>query len=247
MSRRGVRKMKFIKTPYLPESDIALSVSSREAFGRTVAPFTGANLPKGLKSHADLTICYLGDGVCVTAPESYEYYKSALSETGIEIVRGEKYLDRHYPDDCAYNVAIVGKKLFCKTSVTDKNLLGAAEKTGCKIININQGYAKCSVCPVTENAAISGDVSFAKAAEKEGIDVYIVSNDKIVLPGYKNGFFGGAAYMKNKNTLVTAGSLDFTDEKRNVEEFLKKYGVRLEADENAPVFDFGSLVALMCE
>lgn len=238
---------RFIEIPYLPEGDITLSVSARKADGRVIAPYGNARLPKGIRTHADLTFCYLGGGVAVAAPEAYDYYVRAFSGVGLTIIRGGTRLDMHYPVDCAYNVAPVGKKLFCNASIADGVLLSEAERMGYKIVHIKQGYAKCSVCPVTETAAISADVSFCRAAEREGIDALLITNDTILLPGYANGFFGGAAYMKNPHTLVTAGDLALHPDCERITAFLKEYGIRLEADSDAPLSDFGSLCAVMCE
>lgn len=238
---------RFIEIPYLPESDIEVSVAARKAVGRVIAPYGGARLPKGTRTHADLTFCYLGGGTAVAAPEAYDYYKSAFSGSGLKLIRGKKRLDMHYPSDCAYNVAPVGKKLFCRVSAADSVLLCEAESMGYKIIDINQGYAKCSVCPVTQNAAISADPSFCRAAKREGIDVLLITNDTILLPGYKNGFFGGAAYMKNPRTLVTAGSIKLHPDGERITDFLKAYGISAESDSETPLFDFGSLCAVMCE
>lgn len=238
---------RFIEIPYLPEGNITLSVSARKARGRVIAPYGNANLPEGIRTHTDLTICYLGGGAAVAAPEAYDYYVRAFSGTGLTVIRGGTRLDMHYPADCAYNVAPVGKKLFCNASAADGILLSEAEKRGYKIVDIKQGYAKCSVCPVTETAAISADISFCRAAEKEGIDTLLITNDAVLLPGYANGFFGGAAYMKNPRTLVTAGSVDRHPDGGRIKAFLQRYGINAEADSDAPLFDFGSLCAVMCE
>lgn len=238
---------RFIEIPYLPEGSIALSVAARRAAGRVIAPYDKALLPEGIRRHADLTFCYLGGGTAVAAPEAYDYYKRAFAGTGLTLIRGGTRLDMHYPCDCAYNVAPVGKRLFCKVSAADGVLLSAAESLGYKIIDINQGYAKCSVCPVTENAAISADKSFCRAAQGEGIDTLLITNDTVLLPGYKNGFFGGAAYMKDRRTLVTAGDLAFHPDGERITGFLKAYGISAEPDSYAPLSDFGSLCAVMCE
>lgn len=239
--------MRFIKKPYLPEGRIVLSVSSRKAEGRVVSPFRCGSLPPALQNHADLSFAYLGGGVAVAAPEAFEYYSSAFAGDGLVLIKGGKKLDMHYPLDCAYNVLPLGESLFCLESAADGVLLEAARGMGYEIVDIKQGYAKCSVCPIREDAAISADVSFIRAARRRGIDVLQITNDTVVLPGYKNGFFGGGAYMADEHTLVIAGDVGLHPDGARIREFAAKYSIEVVCDRNGRVTDFGSLCAVMCE
>lgn len=240
--------MKFVEIPYLPQNKITLGVGDvKREDVKIIPPCEFLNLPPTLKRHADLSFCYLGKGVGISAKGSGEYYKKVLGETGIKLYEGEKIADRHYPSDAAYNVAIVGKRLFCRVDITDRVLLEKAQEMGYKIINMNQGYGKCSVCPVGENWAISADASFRKAAEKEGIEVLLITNESIVLPGYNNGFFGGAAYMEDKETLCINGDLSLHPDREKIEEFLSEKHIRIKSEKGVPVFDFGSLIGIMEE
>lgn len=236
--------MDFVKTPYLPVKKPALAVGDVENNNiKIIKPYYAAILPDILRLHADLTFCYLGEGVAVCAPESFDYYSKAFSDIPLTIIKGEKSLDRHYPGDASYNVAIVGKKIFCKTAITDRRLLDTAEKLSYKIIDMNQGYGKCSVCPVSEKSAISADMSFYKKAEKEDIEVLLVTNETILLPGYSNGFFGGCAYMEDKNTLAVKGDLTRHPDYLKISDFLEKQGICIKNTEG-PVCDFGSFIPI---
>lgn len=237
--------MAFLKMPYLPQSKPLFAIGDRKSESFNVfEPFCHPLLPEGLKKHADLTFCYLGDGLAVCAPESYEYYTSVLKNIPIKLLPGSTSLDRHYPKDATYNVAIVGKRIFCKKDITDRVLLNCAEEIGYKIVNMNQGYGKCSVCPIDEHGAISADMSFVKAAEKEGVEVLYITNDTISLKGYKNGFFGGSAYMENKNTLTVAGNIDLHPDSDRIKAFVEKRNIKIKSDCNLPITDFGSMIIL---
>ncbi len=238
--------MGFLKTPYLPQGRVIVAVGDVEnAAAEVVKPFCLATLPPSMQHHADLSFCYLGEGVAVCAPEAYAYYNEKLACWNVKLIKGEKSVGSNYPCDAAYNVAIVGKRLFCKVDITDRVLLNEAKKLGYKIININQGYAKCSVCPVDENSAISADMSFYKAAVKEGIDVLRITNEGIILKGFANGFFGGAAYCSKRGVLKANGDMTTLPEYTKIKEFLNKRGMKIEEDVGA-VTDFGSFIPL-CE
>ncbi len=238
--------MGFIKIPYLPQKAVTVGVGDIELEGvRVIKPYCVKVLPVSMQHHADLSFCYLGDGVAVCAPEAYEYYKKELSFTSLKLVKGEKRVGCNYPLDAAYNVAIVGKRLYCKVTVCDSVLLRVAEAMGYEIININQGYAKCSVCPVDENSAISADMSFYKKAIRDGIDVLLITNADIGLNGFDNGFFGGCSYMAKKGLLSVKGSFKSLPQYEKIKEFLHKRGIQTE-EGSGYVTDFGSFIPI-CE
>lgn len=238
--------MNFVKTPYIPQGKTAIGIGDITHDGiNIIKPFYLEKLPIALRYHADLSFCYLGEGVAVCAPESYEYYKKAFENTSLELIKGEKYLDMHYPLDASYNVAIVGNKMFCKKDITDRVLLNKAQECGYEIININQGYGKCSVCPVSQNSAISADMSFCKAAEKHGIEVLCTTNDTIMLPGYNNGFFGGCAYLYDKNTLFTKGDITTHPDYEKIALFLEKQKITVMCRKTKDFLcDFGSFIPI---
>ncbi len=238
--------MHFVKTPYIPQGKTLVGIGDVvHSDINIIKPFYLEKLPIGLRYHADLSFCYLGEGIAVCAPESYAYYKKAFENTPLEIIKGEKYLDMHYPNDASYNVAIVGDKMFCKKDITDKVLLNKAEECGYKIININQGYGKCSVCPIDETGAISADMSFCKAAEKNGVEVLFITNDTIKLSGYNNGFFGGCAYLYDKNTLFTKGDITTHPDYEKINSFLKKRNITIKCTKTRDsLCDFGSFIPI---
>lgn len=239
--------MEFIEKPYLPQKRITVAVGDIKIQGALVIkPYRAECMPPSMKYHGDLSFCCLGQGVCVCAPEAYDYYNEHLKDRKVKLIKGESVLSGNYPYDAAYNVAIVGDKIFCKKAITDPILLYEAEKMGYKTVNINQGYAKCSVCPVDEKSAISADASFIKSAEKEGVEVLKVTNGNICLDGFDNGFFGGCCFMTDKKTFSLKGDIRTLPQYGEIKEFLEKRGISI-IHGNGPVTDFGSLIPIMEE
>ncbi len=236
--------MDFVKIPYLPKKRVFLGVGDIKIEKiNSIEPFEEKCLSKGMRHHADLTFCYMGDGEAVVAPEAFEYYAKKFENTSLKITKGEKHLDRHYPLDASYNVAIVGKKMFCKKDITDRMLLQKAEEKGYEIINIKQGYSKCSICPIDESSAISADVGFCKKAIEAGVDVLLITNDTIELEGYGNGFFGGSAFMIDRKTLFVNGDLTTHPDFEKISDFLKKRNIEAVWEKNGKMlYDIGSFV-----
>lgn len=236
--------MSFIEVPYLPKGRVTVAVGDINIDGvRVIKPYKLSHLPPSMQSHADLSFCYLGEGIAVCAPEAYDYYAKELEFTQIKIIKGEKSVGRNYPSDAAYNVAITPGRIYCRRDICDGVLLQVAESMGYSIRNIRQGYAKCSVCPVDEKSAISADMSFYKAATGDGLEVLLITNENICLEGFENGFFGGCAYMAQKGVLSVKGDFAALPQYDKIKEFLGNKGISTERG-SGKVTDFGSLIPI---
>ncbi len=239
--------MPFVKVPYLPQRRVQVAIGDVEFENmKVIKPFFIECVPPSMRYHADLSICYLGQGVAICAREAYDYYQGVLEPYGVKLICGKAEVGSNYPCDAAYNVAIVGDKIFCKEKITDRILLDTAKSMGYKIININQGYAKCSVCPIDENSAISADASFLKKAETEGLDVLKITNTSIVLEGFSEGFFGGCAFMAGDKQFLIKGDIKTLPDEKRITQFLQQRKIIIKNGMGA-VQDFGSFIPIIEE
>lgn len=238
--------MNYISTPYLPKKKVSLFIADTKIPNATVIPPPSIDiLPYSMLRHADLGIAIIGLNKAVCPPESCAYYKNALSPYGFEIIEGKRSIGRHYPSDSAYNVGIVGKKCFLNKSVCDELLYEILISEGYEIIEIRQGYSKCSICPIDEKAFITGDTSIAKAGEKAGLDVLLISNDGISLPGFSNGFWGGSCGMGDSDELLVNGEVDSLPSGKEITTFLKHRNIKIKNLKKGEVLDIGSIIPLM--
>ncbi|MGN1098268.1 MAG: DUF6873 family GME fold protein [Clostridia bacterium] len=234
----------FITTPYLPEGKVTLAVSAFPVPDVNIIPPPELKtLPEPLRRHADLGMCPIGGNEIVCPPDSYGYYSEILSPYGFSVIRADAPLGGSYPADTAYNVVVAGNYALLNPKVCDRTLLRLLENRF-DILPIKQGYAKCSVAPVAENALITADAGIYKVAEKKGLDALLISNSGVVLPPYSNGFFGGACGMTDRRILAVNGSLKYMESGSEIIKFLEKYGVRVLEINSYPPFDTGSLIPL---
>ena len=238
--------MKHITLPYLPEDKVFLFIADTPIKGACVIPPARLKtLPKALQKHADLGICVFSENKAVCPPDSFDYYQKVLSPYSFEIIKGKTSLDCHYPKDSAYNVCIVGKKCFLNKNVCDSLLFDILTSEGYEIINVKQGYTKCSICPIDENSIITADISIAKEAKIRGMDVLLVSNDGIVLDGYDNGFFGGCCGLGGNSTLLINGDIEAFPDGNAVRDFLSKRNMQAVNLKKGNLTDIGSIIPLM--
>ena len=101
-----------------------------------------------------------------------------------------------YPTDTALNAVRVGRYLFARLSSLAPSVRGYAEENGIELVNVNQGYARCSALPLPAvRAAITADPSLAAAMEGKGIEVLRIRPGHIALEGHDYGFIGGASFV----------------------------------------------------
>ncbi len=232
--------------PYLPDKKTTVFIADTEIPDATViTPPSIEILPPSMRRHADLGIVIISSKKAVCPPESYAYYKNELTPYGFEVIEGDSHIGSHYPQDSAYNVGIVGKKCFLNKKVCDKLLFDILITEGYEVVQVNQGYTKCSICPIDENSFITGDVSIARKGKKAGMDVLLISNEGISLSGYKNGFFGGSAGKSSNNELLINGDISTLPDYKNIEKFLLSKDITIKNLKEGAVFDIGSIIPLM--
>lgn len=139
-------------------------------------------------AHPDMTLTKIED-VFVCSPDSYEYYSDCLGE---KVIKGKTELSFHYPHDIAYNVLIYKGFAFAKAEYTDGVIKEELKKRNIKLINVNQGYAKCSAAVCSEGI-ITADETIYSACVENGIKSLKIARGHIKLAGYDYGFIGGAS------------------------------------------------------
>ncbi len=200
-------------------------------------------LQSGVASHTDMLI-FIGFGRLFCHARYFESHKelinriSALSNP--ELVLSSEPTGMDYPNDVLFNACIVGQKLICNKKTVSKYILDTAEANNYEIINVPQGYTKCSVCIVSDNAIITADKSIAKACKAADIDVLTVSEGHISLPPYDHGFIGGASGLCG-NTVYFCGSLDHHPDAEEIREFCCSHGKNVISLSEHQLLDVGTL------
>lgn len=118
------------------------------------------------------------------------------------------------------------------------------EKQGVKMIHVKQGYAKCSVCIVDENAIITSDRGIAKVAKNTGFEVMVIEPGFIQLRGLNYGFIGGATGLLDKDALGFAGDLTAHKNGLIIKDFLWTKGKTCIGLGELSLSDVGSIIPL---
>ncbi len=201
-----------------------------------------SNLQLPLSSHPDMLIYPLYNKVIYAPGTSYDTLNN-IRLAGCDIVRGSTHLTCNYPGDIAYNVARIGNKVFHNTRYTDPLLHDELHGYGCKFIRINQGYTKCNICVIGNNAAITEDRGIARVLCREDVDVLLIPPGNVRLPGYEYGFIGGASGCVG-DTIFLTGRILNDDIRECVERFIEKHKFNLKYLSEDEIIDIGSIIPL---
>ncbi len=196
-------------------------------------------LDRAISAHPDMSAVKINDTWVI-----YSNTKRLFDFTGKKII-----IDREvpandklaYPHDIGLNCAVVGKNIICNSQYTEQAVLDLAHKSGFNVINVRQGYSKCSVCIIDDNAIITEDEGIAKKCSQYDIDVLLLKNRAVKLCGYDYGFIGGCSGLLSDGRIIFTGCIENHPEYHLIEAFCKKYGKTAVSMSDEPLYDVGSI------
>lgn len=169
-------------------------------------------------------------------------FKANLKKLNISYLESKKTLDINYPNNIHLNALILDNYLVHNLKYTDENLLFYNKDK--ILVNVKQGYTKCSCLPVSDKALITSDIGIYKALSIYDLDILLIPPGDIILEGLNYGFIGGTGGLINKNTMVFFGSLDYYKYGNEVKAFLSKHDVKPIYLNNSNLIDRGSIFVL---
>ena len=246
--------MSFIKTPNLPQNNVTKLIC-----GNLVKPYEselnklGAEVvysddnslfDSSLKSHADLFVNYIGEGKIILDASQYSL-KNKLEKLGFTVIFSFDKVENTYPSDCRLNCVITNDIIICNKAITDKKMLDYYAEKSLKLINVKQGYCKCSVLPVNGNAFITDDEGIYKALKAEKLDVLYAEKGSVALKGYSYGFIGGCAGKISNDIIAFCGNIRLHKSYEDIKSFIKNYGIEAVSLSDGELSDVGSLIPII--
>lgn len=253
---------RLIKYPNLPENRAARVIISnelpheimQELLRAGVVPYFTKecdSLDKRIAAHPDMSVFSFGNGKfaarsCCKAVFD-EICKDLRGNVPALAVKYGKTVQTptsalEYPFDISFNCFLLKDVLFCG-KVLDETVESSLEH-GTKIVRMKQGYAKCSTCIVSDNAAITEDKSVYKTLHDNGIDVLLLPKREVVLEGYDCGFIGGASFKLSHSELAFFGNIEKHGAYRDIKAFCSNHGVDCISLLHRPLTDYGGAVCV---
>lgn len=217
-----------------PEVLKALSALSATAF--TVSSCEDLLLP--VSQHTDMLFSYLGNGSFI-CEKSQKNLKSALGLKGFNCI-DEVELSTDYPADIVLNSCIIDSSIICNEKYTPEVI-----KNKFQVIDVKQGYAKCSCAVVDESSVITDDESVAAALRKNKFDVLLVDKGSVRLQGFEYGFIGGCCGKLSKDTMAFCGDIHNHANYRQIDAFLRERKVYPVSLLKGELLDIGSIIPVL--
>ncbi len=222
---------------YRPQFEKSLAKQGIEALWMPDNPL----FDERVSGHVDLSVAMI-DKICFISKGVAPYIVNELTNRGYacQTVQGEE--GSNYPLDAGLCVCDTGRFLLYNEKTADTDLVKRFENR--IAVNIAQGYSRCSICVVNEKSIITTDNGIAWTARLRGLDVLKIKNDTISLPGFNEGFIGGASVKISSDRILFFGDIKTNPDYDAIHDFLIKRGVYAVSLGNGYLMDIGGAMAL---
>lgn len=197
-------------------------------------------LYEAICGHPDIQLNIIDENTIMVHKNIQIDFVTKLKSLNKNIIYSHSNLSSKYPEDILLNAVNLKNFFIHKIKNTDKNLLNIVKHK--KLINVNQGYTKCSTAVINNTAVITSDKSIANALYNENFDVLLLPPGDILLPGLNYGFIGGTCGLLEEGLLTFYGDLNYYTYGNEVISFLKKHKVEPVFLRKGKLIDRGSIL-----
>lgn len=212
------------------------SAEKLKKYGQVVRSKANTRVLEGLDTHPDILVHPLPNGDLVVDRDNFDYYKEIFKDK--KIIQSYSSLSAKYPGDIHLN-AFAFKNIFIHNlKHTDQVILDYYKNRGYELVNIKQGYAKCS-CLVTEDFVITSDGGIYESL-RDLIPIYKIDHGQIKLQNFNYGFIGGATGALGKKIFFT-GDFSHHSSHEEILKIISNYDYEIEILSDGPIEDYGTI------
>ncbi|MGL5066689.1 MAG: DUF6873 family GME fold protein [Sarcina sp.] len=222
-------------------SDIELNNLYKENLNIIQIP-NSPYLYDSINAHPDIQVNITSNSSIILAKNS-SLDTASLSALNISVTHSKNELEKKYPKNIFLNAINLPNYFIHNLKYTDEKLLSLVQDK--ELINIKQGYSKCSCCIVSDNALITSDIGIYNSLKPYDIDLLLIPTGDITLPGLSYGFIGGSCGLISKNKLAFLGNLKNHTYEKEVKDFLFKHNVEPIFLSDSKLIDRGSILTLI--
>lgn len=245
-------KERFLKNPNLPGNKVTIvyadidDIALKNVFNNLSIEVVNVNensfLDAPVSRHADILMNYIGKSTFLSDKHQIELCKFIKDNNGKSVII--ENIHSPYPNDCLLNFADIGDYIICNKSIlTGKIVDLLPQKT---IIDVKQGYSKCSVCICSCNTIITDDISVYNAVlQYDNINSLLVEKGSVHINKYDYGFIGGCCGLIDKNLLLFNGDLSLHSDFDKIKNFLYDNDVNYIDIKGKKLTDIGSIIPIM--
>ena len=242
----------FLNNPNLPENKVTTVFSDIDdnAFKKlfddlsikVVNVAENKLLEAPVSKHADILANYVGKSTFLVDKNQKELCNFIENNGGKSVIVDN--IKSPYPNDCLLNFADIGDYVICNKSILTEEVIEILPKK--EIIDVKQGYSKCSVCICNHNTIITDDFSIYNAVlHYSNIKSLLIEKGSVNINKYDCGFIGGCCGLIAKDTLLFNGDLSTHTDFDKIKDFLYDNDVKYIDIKGKPLTDIGSIIPIM--
>ena len=190
--------------------------------------------------HADMQALRIKDKLFINA--NCKRLISALNKANISFITCDN-IGSKYPYNVALNALPIDNKLICLEKALHPLVKEYCLISGIEIINVKQGYTKCSTLKIDERSIITDDESIYNAALKTGINALLIEKGDIFLNEDNYGFIGGASATIGER-IYFFGDINKHRNADKIKEFIEKKNKIIECVRTERLTDIGGIITL---
>ncbi len=243
---------RFLKSPNIPNGkvttvfatidDNALKTLFDNLSVKVVNVIENTLLDTPVSRHADILANYVGKSIFLADKNQAELCKFIKNNGGKSIII--ENIKSPYPDDCLLNFADIGDYIICNKSILTKEIVDLLPNK--QIVDVKQGYSKCSVCIVKHNTIITDDISIYNAVSHyDNVKSLLIEKGSVHIDKYGYGFIGGCCGLIGKDLLLFNGDLSKHTDFDKIKSFLYDNGVNYIDIKGKTLTDIGSIIPIM--
>lgn len=208
------------------------------AYGSLLELETEGIVYPAISGHPDIFFCQTSETLIIS-PSLPKKNLNKILELNIPCVLGNKACSIQHPGSVHYNAVVNDSYLVHRLEYTDPIILQNCHTL--KKIPVKQSYTRCNMVLLKEDHYITSDIGISRNLQRSGLVGIFVSPEGILLPGFPNGFIGGAMGVINDKVFIT-GSLSHFHEGMTVKKFLEDLNYEVIELYQGPLFDGGGIL-----
>lgn len=203
------------------------------------------NVYSEISSHTDIFCVKIED----TVISSKDYFFNKIMDK-YTCICGDN-VGNSYPHCARYNVCVIDNYAIHNFEITDKKVLDILKEKGYNLINVKQGYSRCSILPLGNKCCITSDKGIYTALVNNNFDVLYIDQSELDIKllsadeEYSSmyGFIGGCSCVLN-DTVIFFGDIDKLKCKDKLVSYINSKGFKVIDFKNMDVMDYGSCIFL---
>lgn len=244
---------KFIEIPNLPNSKVSLAVVDGRIpkdiedflFKKEIELIKTEKISclySAISYHPDIIMCHIGNNNIVVAKNIPNNIVYNLEKHGFNVIEGKNEVKGKYPLDVFYNVCIDKELVICNEKCVDEVLLDSLISLNKKVINVKQGYSKCSTLIVNSGIFVTSDLGIHNILIRENKKSLLISPGYIDLFDMNYGFIGGASGKVSDTEVAFYGNLFSHIEGDKINDYLIKNNQKSVCLGENKLIDLGTLI-----